>query len=131
MTSSPSAHALAIWQAAVDSVRPADLLPNSVRANPQLQQALASAKRILVVGAGKAGAAMSEALENALGDLIGKVTGIVNVPADAVRSLKRIVLHAARPPGSNHPTVAGVAGAERMLALLQSAGPDDVAICLL
>src|SRR5262249_57582520 len=57
--------------------------------------------------------------------------GPVNVPADAVRPLKRIRLHAARPPASNHPTSAGVAGAEEMLALLRSAGPDDVAICLL
>ena len=56
---------------------------------------------------------------------------MVNVPADAVRPLQRIVLHAARPPGSNHPTADGVAGAEKMLALFGPAGPDDVAICLL
>ena len=51
------------------------------------------------------------------------MTGIVNVPADAVRPLQRIVLHAARPPASNHPTADGVRGAEKMLALLGSAGP--------
>jgi glycerate 2-kinase len=131
MTTSLSADALSIWHAAVDSVRPGDLLPNRVRTDPQLQQAIASATRILVVGAGKAGAAMSEALEAALGDHLGKVSGIVNVPADAVRPLHRIVLHAARPAGSNHPTADGVAGAEKMLALVRSATPDDIAICLL
>src|SRR5439155_902164 len=57
--------------------------------------------------------------------------GIVNVPADAVRPLQHIVLHAARPAASNHPTADGVRGAEKMLALLGSAGPDDFAICLL
>src|SRR5439155_739564 len=57
--------------------------------------------------------------------------GIVNVPADAVRPLQHIVLHAARPAASNHPTADGVRGAEQMLALLGSAGPEDVAICLL
>jgi glycerate 2-kinase len=131
MNRSLSADALAIWHAAVDAARPGDLLPNHVRSDPRLQQAITSAKRVLVVGAGKAGAAMSEALETALAENLDKVTGVVNVPADAVRPLQRIRLHPARPPASNHPTADGVAGAEEMLALLRSAGPDDVAICLL
>ena len=126
-----TADALAIWHAAVDAVRPGELLPKQVRQNAALQQAIASAKRILVVGAGKAGAAMGEALESSLGVHLGKVTGVVNVPADAVQTLKRIRLHAARPAGSNHPTAKGVAGAEEMLRLLGSADADDIAICLL
>src|SRR5947209_17419482 len=112
--------ALAIWHAAVDAVRPGDLIAAHVRDDRRLQEAIAAAKRILVVGAGKAGAAMAEALEVSLGKHLDKVTGLVNVPADAVRPLRRIELHAARPAASNHPTADGVAGAERMLALLQS-----------
>jgi hydroxypyruvate reductase/glycerate 2-kinase len=131
MTPSLAADALAIWHAAVDAVRPGDLIPAHVRGDGRLQDAIARAKRILVVGAGKAGAAMAEALETALGEHLDKVTGIVNVPAAAVRPLKRIVLHAARPAASNHPTADGVRGAEQMLALLRSAGPEDVAICLI
>jgi len=131
MTSSLAADALAIWHSAINAVRAGDLLPNCVRTHPELQQAIDSARRVLVVGAGKAGAAMSEALETAVANHLDKVTGIVNVPADAVRLLQRIVLHAARPAGSNHPTADGVAGAEKMLGLMQSSGPDDVAICLL
>jgi glycerate 2-kinase len=126
-----AAAALAIWHAAVDAVRPDDLIPAHVRNNQQLQAAIDSANRILVVGAGKAGAAMAAALENAFGNQLDKVTGIVNVPADAVRPLQRIRLHAARPLASNYPTEEGIAGAEEMLALLRSAGPDDIAICLL
>lgn len=126
-----SADALAIWHAAVDAVQPGALLPNLVGQEKALLQAISSAKRILVVGAGKAGAAMSEAFEAVLGNNLDKVTGLVNVPADAVRPLQRIRLHAARPAESNHPTAEGVAGAEEMLRLLASAGPDDVAICLL
>src|SRR5262245_26636529 len=126
-----AADALAIWHAAVDAVRPGDLLPKAVRSNAAIQKAIASAKRILVVGAGKAGAAMSEALEAALTDHVDKIAGIVNVPADAVRPLRRIRLHAARPAGNNHPTAEGVFGAEQILNLLRSAGPDDIAICLL
>jgi glycerate 2-kinase len=131
MTRSLSADALAIWHAAVDAVRPGDLLPKHVRTDQRLRQAIASAERVLVVGAGKAGAAMSDALETTLADHLDKLTGIVNVPADAVRPLRRIRLHAARPAGSNHPTAAGVAGAEEMLGLMRSAGPHDVAVCLL
>jgi hydroxypyruvate reductase/glycerate 2-kinase len=48
-----------------------------------------------------------------------------------IAPLKRVRLHAARPQGVNEPTAAGVAGAEEMLGLLASAGPDDVAVCLL
>jgi hydroxypyruvate reductase/glycerate 2-kinase len=131
MNRSLAADARAIWDAAVAAVRPGELLPSHIRDNDSLQRSIRSAKRILVVGAGKAGAAMSAALEDALGDQLDKVTGVVNVPADAARPLKRIVLHAARPAGSNHPTADGVVGAEKMLALLRSAGPQDVAICLL
>ena len=128
MSESLRDRALCIWHAAVDAVRPEKLLPDAVQ---RQRRALESARRILVVGAGKAGAAMSAALESALGDLLDKVEGIVNVPEDAVRPLREIVLHAARPPGSNHPTAEGVAGAERMLDLVSHAGPDDVALCLL
>src|SRR5262245_34991156 len=95
---SPRDDALAIWHAAVDAVRPGDLLPDFVRRNTKLQAAIGRAKRVIVVGAGKAGAAMSGALETALAHHLDKITGIVNVPADAVRPLKRIRLHAARPP---------------------------------
>jgi glycerate 2-kinase len=123
--------AFAIFETALDAVRPGDLIATHFRGNRPFRKAIAKANRILVVGAGKAGAAMAEALEAALGEYLDKVTGIVNVPADAVRPLKRIELHAARPAASNHPTAAGVAGAERMLDLLGSAGPDDVAICLI
>ena len=131
MTRPLSADAQAIWDAAVAAVRPGDLIPDHVRNDPRLREAIASAERVLVVGAGKAGAAMAEALETALGDQVDKVTGIVNVPADAVRPLKRIVLYPARPAGSNHPTADGVHATEKMLALVGSARPDDVAVCLL
>ncbi len=123
-------HARRIWQAAVDAVRPEDLVPRAL-AEPALARALADAHRILVVGGGKAGAAMSAAVEAVLADRLDRVEGIVNVPADAVRPLRRIRLHAARPAASNHPTAAGVAGAQQILDLVRGAGPDDVVLCLL
>jgi hydroxypyruvate reductase/glycerate 2-kinase len=122
---------LAIWQAAVDAVQPSKLIPEAI-ANPSLgiQEAVSHAPRVLVVGAGKAGAAMSAALENALPDLAARMEGIVNVPADTVRPLHAIRLHAARPGKMNQPTAEGVEGARQILQLVASAGPDDIAIGL-
>ena len=80
--------ALDIWNTAVDAVRPDALLSHAIVGNAALRAEIAGADRIIVVGAGKAGTAMSAALESALGDLgdhLEKVEGIVNVPADTVR----------------------------------------------
>src|SRR5438128_5123547 len=125
-------HAVAIWQAAVDAVRPRDLVQKFLD-DPgiPIREAAKRAQRILVVGAGKAGAAMSESLESALPDCIPRMEGIVNVPSECVRPLRAIRLHAARPAGTNQPTADGVTGARQILDLFASAGPDDLGICLL
>jgi hydroxypyruvate reductase/glycerate 2-kinase len=125
-------HALAIWQAAVDAARPQDLIRQAL-ADPSLpiHAAVSQAQRIVVVGAGKAGAAMSAGLEEVLADSLDRMEGVVNVPAECVRLLGAIHLHAARPAGTNQPTEEGVAGAEQILELVAGAGPQDVVICLL
>jgi hydroxypyruvate reductase/glycerate 2-kinase len=74
---------------------------------------------------------MSAGVEVALADRLDRVEGLVNVPAGSGRLLRKIGLHAARPAGTNQPTVEGVAGTQLILDLLASAGPDDVALCLL
>ncbi len=117
-----------IWDAAVDAVKPEPLVSAALAG---LREAVQSARRIIVLGAGKAGAAMAAAVEVALADQLDRVEGIVNVPADAVRPLQRIRLNAARPPATNFPTADGVRGAEEMLRLARTAGPNDIALCLL
>src|SRR5262249_24481621 len=94
-----------IWDAAAAAAAPRALTQRTL-ANPSLPifQAVQQAPRILVVGGGKAGAAMSAALEEALGDELGKVEGVVNVPAESVVALKKIRLQAARPAATNQPT---------------------------
>jgi glycerate 2-kinase len=128
----PSENARAIWQAAVDAVRPEPLVRRALT-EPALKigSALAQARRILVLGGGKAGSAMSAAVESVLGDRLGQIEGVVNVPAEAVIPLRKIRLHAARPAASNQPTREGVEGALEILRLARTAGPDDVALCLL
>ena len=132
--------ALRIWQAAVDAVRSERLVAQSLRiegANLHVGDEsvpLDSIRRIAVVGAGKAGAGMAAAVEEVLGaELMDQkqLTGWVNVPADCVRTLKRIRLHAARPAGVNEPTAAGAAGAAEILRLVESLTPEDICLCLI
>lgn len=122
--------ARAIWQAGVDAVQPQRLI-RSALTSPQVGDLLASAARIIVVGGGKAGAAMSVAVEAELAQRLGDIQGVVNVPNEVVRPLKAIRLHAARPAGSNQPTEAGATGTAAILDLVRGAGPEDVVLCLL
>lgn len=117
--------ALAIWHSAVAAVQPRPLVTEAVRS-------LNLSGRVIVIGCGKAGAEMAAGV----GDVISGAVGIVNIPftpnpSPPVERGAGIRLHPARPAASNFPTPEGVAGAEEMLRLLASAGPDDTALCLL
>lgn len=95
---------------------------------------LDSIGRIAVVGTGKAGAGMAAAVEAILGPRLleeKQVAGWLNVPEDCVRPLKTIHLHGARPAGVNEPSPAGVEGAQRILRIVESLGPNDLCLCLL
>jgi hydroxypyruvate reductase/glycerate 2-kinase len=124
-------HARSIWDAAVVAVDPFALVRAALTEAGPLRDAVRGARRVIVLGGGKAGAAMAAAVEDALADRLSSVVGVVNVPAEAVRPLRSIRLHAARPAGTNQPTAEGVAGAEAILRLAAGAGPDDVGLCLL
>lgn len=124
------ADALAVWHRAVAAALPQPLVERELTAGPHAA-AVRSAPRVVVVGAGKAGAGMAAGLEAALAEHLDRVDGLVNVPEGTDAPLKRVRLHPARPAGANEPTAAGVAGTEEMLRLLAGAGPDDVAVCLL
>ncbi len=125
-------HARAIWQAAVEAVDPLERVNAALRqSKTPMADALAEAERIFVVGGGKAGAAMAAGVEAALAERLDRLIGVVNVPAETVRPLRAIRLHAARPAGSNRPTAEGVAGVRAMFDLLAQAGPRAVGLCLL
>jgi len=132
--------ALRIWQAGVDAVRSERLVHDALRVEGRTlvvadeQLSLDAVGRIVVVGAGKAGAGMAAAVEEALGPELAEekqLTGWVNVPEDCVRPSSRIRLHAARPPGVNEPTPAGATGSAEILRLVQSLAPDDLCLCLI
>jgi hydroxypyruvate reductase len=132
--------ALAIWSAAVRAVDSCRLVRKYVRVEGRQlligdeSIRLDSIRRIIVVGAGKAGAGMAEGIELALGEPLmaaKDLAGWINVPEDCVRPLSRIRLHGARPAGINEPTEAGVIGTQRILDLVTQASADDLCICLL
>ncbi len=132
--------ALQIWRAGVEAVRPANLIPSFVHLAGDVLQIgveefdLRTIERIVVVGAGKAGASMTIALENALGNQVieqKRVAGWVNVPADCLEDTQAIHLHVGRPAGINEPTEEGIAGTQAILRLVQGLGPRDLCICLI
>jgi len=131
--------AIAIWTAGVAAVDSSLAVERQIVSTSNelqiagVQISLLPASRIEIVGAGKAGAGMASGVEAALlsakvGD---RISGWVNVPADCVRKLKHIHLHAARPAGINEPTQAAVDGTAEILRRVQSLAESDVCIMLL
>jgi len=132
--------AMAIWRAGVAAVDSTELVKENVHVDSHTLDVggqlfdLDKIDRIEVVGAGKAGAGMAAGLEAALGENIlakKRVSGWLNVPADCVRPLQTIQLHAARPPGVNEPTEQGVCGTAEILRRVEALHPSDLCICLL
>jgi glycerate 2-kinase len=131
--------AVTIWQAGVDAVRSERLIQNVLQLNEGILTVcgqsfpVAQFEHIAVVGAGKAGAGMAAAIEEIFGPefVDSRVSGWINVPADCVRPLRGIHLHAARPAGVNEPTEAGVVGSQKILEIVSKLGPADLCLVLI
>ncbi|MEO8269072.1 MAG: DUF4147 domain-containing protein, partial [Aureliella sp.] len=145
--------AIQIWRAGVEGVTPARLFREKVQLDgtrlivegggPEpLEIELAAVRRLIVVGAGKAAAAMAIALQQVVIDRLAislpelEIEGWINVPADTfsledTKALKQIQLYAARPPGIHAPTEAAIVGTQRILDLVSSCDQRDCVICLL
>jgi glycerate-2-kinase len=136
--------ALDIWQAGVRAVTPWELIQKKLVLDDYyltIDDAcvidLRPVRRLIVVGAGKASAAMAAALHHQIIQRLPKrsspeVVGWINAPEDAFQEqLPGIYLHAARPWGMNIPTQAAVDGTRQILQLVSAASRDDVVLCLL
>ncbi len=125
-------HAIAIWRSALEAAAPRHFIRACSRMRRLLPALLSGSRGEFWLSAGaKQPAPSSAAVEEALAEYLDRVEGLVNVPDDCVRPLRKIRLHGARPAGMNEPTREGVEGSERMLQLMEEAAPDDVALCLL
>jgi hydroxypyruvate reductase len=109
-----------MFDAAVASAQPSRCVP------PHLPQASSLGKgRLIVIGAGKASAAMAKAVED---HWPGELSGLVVTRYGYAVPCERIeIVEAAHPV----PDAAGLAAAERMLGLVQSLREDDLVLCLI
>ena len=109
-----------MFDAAVASAQPERCIPPHLPAPESL-----GAGRLVVVGAGKASAAMARAVED---HWQGPLSGLVVTRYGHAVACERIeIVEAAHPV----PDAAGVAAAERMLAIVQGLGADDLVLCLI
>jgi len=106
-----------LFAMAVDSALPENCLPPHLPRRPS--------GRLVVMGAGKAAAAMARVAEGHFG---ADLEGLVVTPYGHAVPCQRVeVLEAAHPV----PDAAGVAAARRLLALAEGAGAGDTVLCLL
>jgi glycerate 2-kinase len=128
---SPRAAAEAIWQAALAAGEVAPLLGKTVQRRGDVLQVgdravdLSRIDRVLVLGCGKAGAAMARAAEDTLGDRIS--AGFVVVKDGHLAPTRVVVLAEA---GHPVPDGRGVQAAARLLELAAGARADDLVIFL-
>ena len=125
-------HAQAIFRAALEAADPVKAVERHLEVRGEVLFAgkrrfpLALYKRVLVVGAGKASAAMALAVEKRLGKRIE--TGLVNVKYGHTAPLKRVKINEC---GHPIPDAAGVAGSTRIAEMVTGASEDDLVICLI
>jgi glycerate 2-kinase len=124
--------ALKIFHAALKAVEPGEAVVRSFARAGEILRILSRKKvikridlskidKIYVIGAGKASAPMAAAIENVLG--IRLAGGVVVVKTGHGLKLNRIeVLEASHPI----PDAAGLAAAQKIKALLETAGPNDL-----
>jgi hydroxypyruvate reductase len=125
-------HAMDIFQAALKAVDPMEAIFKYVRIVDDAIRvgghsfAFKDFDRILVAGAGKAGAPMARALEKLLGDRISD--GVIVVKEGHGLPLAHVRIHEASHPV---PDERGIKGAEEILALVKDAGERDLVLCLM
>lgn len=139
--------ALSIWQAGVDAVRGDRLVErslsirgNTLRISDLDPFSLEGVDRLIVLGGGKASAAMASALESIWivdGPSSIELMGWINAQRGSydespeAAAIRRIHIHPAREPGINEPTKQGIFGAEQILAIANSVTERDIVVCLI
>jgi hydroxypyruvate reductase len=125
-------HAMEIFQAGLKAVDPGEAILRYVKqADDGLQIGDHRFKfedydRILVVGAGKAGAPMAKALEDLLGDRVAD--GVIVVKEGHGLPLNHVRIHEASHPV---PDERGIRGAEDIIELVDKAGERDLVLVVI
>lgn len=126
--------AMYILKSAVDAVDPGDAIRRRMMVEGSrlscdgFEIDLEHYSRVFVVGGGKAGGAMSEAVEGLLGDRVsGGAVNVLKGTEDSYR-LQNIRLYGASHPIPDERSLRGV---EAMLSILEGVGEDDLLIVLI
>jgi hydroxypyruvate reductase len=114
-------HALSIFRAAVAAADPGAAVGRHLE-----RMDFSRFRNVYVIGAGKAGVPMAAAAERAIGRRL--TAGFLNVKDASGARLRRIELHES---GHPVPDQRGVEGAQRIAHLAETAGRDDLVICLI
>lgn len=117
MSKEPRALLREMFDAAINAAQPAHCIPPHLPARPK--------GRLIVIGAGKASAAMARAVED---NWKGELSGLVvtrygyNVPCERIE-----IVEAAHPV----PDAAGITAAKRILERVEGLSADDIVLCLI
>ena len=119
MTTTPAPRALlqAMFQAAIEAAQPSHCIPPHLPPAPK--------GRLIVIGAGKASAAMAQAVEQ---HWPGPLSGLVVTRYGYAVPCERIEIVEASHPV---PDAAGMQAAQRMLDLVANLQADDTVLCLI
>jgi len=112
-----------LFDAAVASAQPALCVPPHLPTPEEL-----GSGRLIVVGAGKASAAMARAVEDHWAGAPDRISGLVVTRYGHAVPCRRIEIVEASHPV---PDAAGEQAAQRMLALVQGLREDDLVLCLI
>ena len=125
-------NAIDIFQAGVQAVAPGAAIKSFCQLNGEILSVdgqrydLSLFKNIYVLGAGKAGASMAQAIEDLLGERISK--GIITVKYGHLEKLHKIKTHEG---GHPVPDENGYRGAQAIFRLASTAEKDTLVICLI
>ena len=132
MATALSRDALRIFRAALKAAAPDEAVMRHVKLTGNALNAtgkryrLDAFRNIYVIGAGKAGLPMAQAIERLLGKRISG--GLLNVKYGHTGRLRRIALNEC---GHPIPDRNGELGAQRIAEIACQAGPDDLLVCLI
>jgi glycerate 2-kinase len=124
--------AVEIFQAGLQKVNPQTAIHQRCRLQADdlilddYTYALADYDRIFVIGCGKASASMAKAIEDILGDRIAD--GLICTKYGHLEALQRVNIKEA---GHPVPDVNGIAAAQAIFSLAQSANENTLVICLI
>ncbi len=121
-----------IFRAGLDAVKPGNVIRRHCRRSgatfhvQDKRYDLSRFRRVIVLGAGKAGAEMAKALEEILGDYL--TGGWVNVKYGHQADLECVSVNEA---GHPFPDASGMRGAERIMRMAREAHEEDLVICVI